>query len=232
MAYISEKAGKKFVVLDGEQGKLYNKVSVKDLKFSPDGKRFVYSAWGDDGMCAVVDGEEQKFYRWVMNINFSPDSKRVAYLAGLMGEYIEQFVVVDGIEGRRYRPHGWFANLSISPPIFSPDSKHLAYVVQTKDESWVVVDEVEGRHYDEIRKETIGGVDLWHDSLVFGPDGRIGYWARRDRKWRIVVDGVESKEYWGYVQRSKLVFEGPELLHGVGFRGRELVRIELEIAEK
>jgi hypothetical protein len=75
-------------------------------------------------------------------------------------------------------------------------------------------------------------VDLWHDSLVFSPDGRIGYWAKRSGKWRIVVDDVESKEYWGYVQRSKLVFEGPKLLHGVGFRGRELLRIELEIAEK
>jgi len=229
MACIFKEGDKKYVVVDGNQGKLY--ANITGLNFSPDGKRFAYAAWYDDSMCVVVDGIEQKSYKWVMNIAFSPDSKRVAYSAGVMREYIEQFVVVDGVEGRRYISQDPYANLKISPPIFSPDSKHVAYVVEMKDKGWVVVDEVEGRHYDEIRKETIGGWDKWDKSLVFSPNGRIAYWAKQGYGWMVVVDGVESRGYWGYPSDGRIVFEGPNLLHFVAFRDMEMFRVEIEINE-
>jgi len=181
-------------------------------------------------MYVVVDGQEQKNYRWVMNITFSPNGERVAYSAGIMGGYGD-CVIVDGVEGRRYISQDPYANLKISPPIFSPDSKHVAYVVEMKDKGWVVVDEVEGRHYDEIRKETIGGWDKWDKSLVFSPNGRIAYWAKQGYGWMVVVDGVESKEYWGYPKDGKIVFEGPNLLHFVAFRDMEMFRVEIEINE-
>lgn len=230
MAYISENVGKKRVVLDGKPGKQYD--NVTKLKFCPDGKRFAYLAWDDDRMCVVVDGREQQFYEWADNITFSPDCKHLAYSAGAIGKYIEQFVVVDGIESKRHKSQDAYAIFNISPSLFSPDGRHIAYVVEIKDKSWVVVDEVEGRHYDEIRKETVGGWNKWDKSLAFSPNGRIAYWAKRDNKWRVVVDGVESKEYWGYLPKSKLFFKGPNLLHAVAFQGREIFHIELEITER
>jgi len=229
VAYICEKAGKKSVIFDGKQGKEYTKVTK--LTFSPNGKRLAYSAWYDDGMCAVIDGQEQQQYKWVMNITFSPDSKRVAYSAGAAEEYNEQFVIVDGIEGKRYKSQDPYVICEFSPPFFSPDSKHIAYVVEMKDKSWVVLDEVEGRHYDEIRKKTIGGWDNWDKSLAFSPDGKIAYWAKRSNMWRIVVKGVESEDYWEYLENSNLVFESPNFLHGIAFRDWEIMRVEIQISE-
>ena len=71
----------------GIKGKLYDEIT--ELKFSPDGKRYVYAAWTDSGsdrtMHVVLDGQEQKEYQWVTDITFSPDSERVAYSAGIKG---------------------------------------------------------------------------------------------------------------------------------------------------
>ncbi|MHC4260240.1 MAG: hypothetical protein ACYSTF_07525 [Planctomycetota bacterium] len=233
MAYHTGGSGsKQRVVLDGKRGKLYEMVA--GLKFSPDGKRFAYSAWSDDGMYAVIDSQEQQFYDALQDIIFSPDGKRVAFSALSVekkGVSFESFVVVDGVEGKRYRWGKLPAYIKIPPAVFSPDSKHVAYVVEKEDEAWVVVDGVEGRHYEEVWKERMGGSESWEKSLVFSADGRIAYWAKRDRRWRIVVDGVESKEYWRYLQFSKLVFETPNLLSGVAFGSRGIVRVEIEIKE-
>jgi Tol biopolymer transport system component len=231
--FISENRGKECVVLDGKRDKEYEKVA--GLRFSPNGRRFAYVAWIDDGMYVVLDGQEQQFYKAVEDVVFSPDSKRVAYKAlsiGEKGEYFEHFVVVDGIEGKRYRTQDLAELINISPPIFSADSKHIAYVVGMENKCWMVVDEVEGKRYDEIRKEGIGL--LWHNwdkCLGLSPDGKIAYWAKQDRRWRVVVDGVESKEYWGYLQKSRLVFETPNLLTGVAWRPWEICRVEIEINE-
>lgn len=229
MACIFKEGDKEYVVVDGNQGKQYD--NITELKFGPNGKRFAYAAWSGRTMYAVVDGKEQKNYRWVMNITFSPDSKRVAYSAGVMREYIEQFVVVDGIEGKRYKSQDPYGSCKISPPVFSPDSKHVAYVVEMRDKSWVVLDDVEGSHYDEVRKNTLGGWDNWDKSLAFSPDGKIAYWAKRDNIWRIVVAGVESEEYWGYLPNGNLVFESPNRLHSMAFRDWEIMRVEIEINE-
>jgi Tol biopolymer transport system component len=230
IAYISKEAGKR-VTVDGNQGKLY--ANITKLKFSPDGKRFAYAAWYDDSMCAVVDGIEQKSYKWVMNITFSPDSKRVAYSAGLKGEQYECCTAVDGVEGKRYSNKPWEELPEyISPPVFSPDSKCVGYAVVMGDKSWMVVNGFEGRHYDELRKETIGGRNYkWDKSFVFSPDGKIAYWAKQGDKWMVVVDDVESNGYWGYPADGRIIFEGPNLLHFVAFRDMEMFRVEIEIKQ-
>ncbi len=47
----------------------------------------------------VVDGKEAKRYDGIGTLIFSPDSKRMAYVAGAGNKY---FVVVDGKEGKQY----------------------------------------------------------------------------------------------------------------------------------
>jgi len=233
IAYLSGENGKKSVTVDGIQDKVFDNISITEMKFSPDGKRFAYTAWFDDFMCVVIDGKEQKSYSWVMNVTFSPDSKRIAYSAGLKGERNECCVVVDGVEGKRYSNKPWeeFPE-HISPPVFSPNSKCICYAVVKGNESWMVVNGVEGRHYDELRKETIGGRNyIWDKSIVFSPDGKIAYWARQGNKWMVVVNDIESKAYWGYPADGRIVFEDPNLLHFVAFRDMQMFRVEIEIKQ-
>jgi WD40 repeat protein len=232
IACIYKEGDKKYVVVDGKQGKQYD--DITELKFSPNGKRFVYAACSDSDrtMHAVVDGQEQKNYRWVMNITFSPNSERVAYSAGPKGEQYEHCIVVDGVEGKQYNLQELRPNFNVSPPVFSPDSKHVGYVVEMGNESWMVVDEVEGRHYDKIRKETIDGWNnKWDKSFVFSPDGKIAYWAKKGFAWIVVVDGAESRSYEEYPEDGKIVFESPNLLSFVAFRDMEMFRVEIEIKQ-
>ena len=47
-------------------------------------------------------------------------------------------------------------------------------------------------------------------SLIFSPvSKRVAYYAKRGEKWFVVVDGVEGKEYDGYVKGSRIVFDSP-----------------------
>jgi WD40 repeat protein len=235
IACIYKEGDKKYVVVDGKQGKQYD--NITELKFSPNGKRFAYAAWSGGiqtigTMFAVIDGKEQKNYRWVMDITFSPDGERVAYSAGIKEEVWEHCIVVDGIEGKKYQIKVPDPNFGMSPPIFSPDSKHFGYAVEMGNESWMVVDEIEGKHYDKIRKETMGGWDKWDKSFTFGPDGKIAYWAaKKGYGWMVVVDGIESKAYWEYLPDGKILFEGPNLFSFVAFRDYEIFRVEIEIKQ-
>jgi len=75
---------------------------------SPDGKHVAYVKWSgaflsdDSDASVVVDGKRGKKYGGVVGRPvFSPDSKHVAYVA--YGDaYTKWFVVVDGVEGKRY----------------------------------------------------------------------------------------------------------------------------------
>jgi hypothetical protein len=70
-------------------------------------------------------------------VMLSPDGKRLAYVS-------ERQSVLDGdTEGKQYD--------GISESLFfSPDSKRLAYAAWRGEKMLVVVDGVEGQHYDEI----------------------------------------------------------------------------------
>ncbi len=58
VAYVAEGGDKRFVVVDGEEGKQYDGIS--NLIFSPDSKRVAYVAKAYDKDFMVVDGEEGK----------------------------------------------------------------------------------------------------------------------------------------------------------------------------
>jgi len=84
------------------------------------------------------------------------------------------------------------------------------------------VDGREGKKYDGIGES----------SPIFSPDGkRVAYWGKHGNKQLIVVDGVESQTYDGFLRGSKLVFDSPTLLHGLAARDNEILRIDVEIVE-
>jgi hypothetical protein len=63
----------------------------------------------------------------------SLDGRRMAFVAK---EDKKSFMVVDGKEGKRYDAIDWFAL-----PIFSPDSKRVAYVARIGNKRIVVVEQ-------------------------------------------------------------------------------------------
>lgn len=91
-------------------------------------------------------------------------------------------MIVDGESGPQF-DHIFY-------PVFSPDSRRLAYCARNGNRQFVVADGVAGPEYDEIHR--------WFP--MFTNDSRhLLYWARRGEKWLLVVDGREDPEYdWTY----------------------------------
>lgn len=203
VAYVVKRNGKELAVVDGVEGKPYDKVAEKnEMYFSPDGKRLAYVAKRGDKKLVVVDGVEGKEYDDIydlFNPVFSPDSRQVAYIATSSGLWdSKDFAVVNGIEGRHYQ--------MVEAIIFSPDSKKLAYHA---DRTWnrgtcLVVNSVEGKQYSGIA------------GLTFSPDStRFAFAAF---KWHpdrslAVIDGKDGPEYEGSVTAISHVVFSPDSKH-------------------
>jgi hypothetical protein len=223
--------GGQLFVCDGKEGPIYQEVGHSIYLFSPDGKRFAYPAADQTGKRFVVlDGQPLKAYEKISYLTFSPDSKRLAYVAGLDGKEI---VVCDGKEGKRYP--------KVFSPIFSPDSQSLAYWAwsvkpvfpdpATNLIMYVIRDEKElaqlrgeprlafspdsrilacgtygGEMYrfgDKSERLTTGYESA--SAPVFSPDGQhIAYAIGKGMKWRLCVNGKslsgtfdpEDGEFW------------------------------------
>jgi Tol biopolymer transport system component len=174
--------------------------------FSPDGRRLVYSVLGDSAgregrnWHVVLDSKAEKTYQLkeipIDQFNmpvFSPDSRRLAYSVHYTATANKQDhwrAVINGREEKEY-PGGPYANRAggFSMPLFSPDSKHVAYHAAQavtggprKRDCFVVKDGVECQHYG------------WTDRFVFSPDSaHFAYLAGNPP--RVVLDGKEGKEY-------------------------------------
>jgi WD40 repeat protein len=177
-----------------------------------------------DGHKSVIPGKGSSPVREILEFTFSPDGNHIAYSAE-EEQSQKQFVVVDGVEGKRY-VRVW----SLS---FSLDGRKVAYTAKGADGSqFVVVNGVEGKHFDcnvvdavfspnnarsayvLVRKvPTIGRssniiIDDQDGPIydlverpVFSPDGtQIAYVARRgpqgpNQKVFVVLGNHEGKSY-------------------------------------
>lgn len=179
-ASVSERVIEKNVILNNN-GYYFTPV------ISPDATRYAYIKEKDNRKCVVTDGVEGKLYEKIDNLMFSSDSKKVAFVAK---DITKTFIVLDGKEIAAYDYMDIY-----NSPVFSPDSKHIAYQICKLDESgrsghlWssIVVDGVEGKHHQNIY------------GPVFSPDGNhVSYTVDLgNNQWLVVKDGVESKTYYG-----------------------------------
>ncbi len=199
--------GQSFVVVDGEEGAPHPRVEA--LLFSPDSRRVAYVAHNGSKSSVVVDGPAGAEYDCVhaRTLQFSPDSRRLAYVAAHGRKHR---VVVDGVEGKPYP--------GIESLCFSPDSRHVAYLVSRSKTSFVLGKQVLGVLAAPLAIALAG---------PYGVDALTAGWSRSNR-WRVVVDGVETREY-GVPYHRAIVFESPKRLHVDTMHGRGLHRMEVEI---
>ena len=137
-----------FVVVDGREGKIYSKIvlfgpTVEKPLFSPDSKQLVFVAWDEyetpDGFhetrrFIVIDGKEEEVSYTIdsSTLTFSPDSKKLAYVAS---QREKSFVVVTGQKGKEYD--------KIWGISFSSDGKYIIYGAKIGNELWRIVDKIE-----------------------------------------------------------------------------------------
>ena len=225
IAYWVKAGQERWIVCDGQAGPHYARVG--GYRFSPDGKRFAYTAQDETGnVFVVLDGKALKSYEKVGYMRFSPDSKRLAFTVKQGGTGM---VVCDGKEGLRY-PDVFY-------PFFSPDGKSLAYWARSTDykKHFVIRDGKEvaqpggeprlafspdgralacatysGGELCRIEKE-IEVLVTGHDNAsrpVFSPDGRhIACALGQNMRWWVCVDGKGLAGQ--YDPESVLHWDGP-----------------------
>jgi Tol biopolymer transport system component len=165
-AYKGNEAGKNVVCANGKEYGPYEHVGA--LKFSPDLKKLAYVISDKDGgnMRVVVNGKAGKKYDSIneASILFSPDSKRLTYVAYVKGK---QSIIIDG------EREGNYSSIYLGSFVFSPDSRRYAYLCQNDGLWQIAVDGV-------VRKDRV----LWGGFLsgllgdgdasqpVFSPDSK------------------------------------------------------------
>jgi hypothetical protein len=205
IAYTGHRAQQWFLVVDGEPEGPIEGIVDHSLTFSPDSRRLAYAAAKRDGQAyLVVDGKAgpvhdnigaslppgiaanqasmQTAYGLgsVSSVLFSPDSRRIAYLAHF-GRI--KRIVVDG------KAEDVEMEFLQGGMVFSDDSKRLAYGGRRSGESsvdktFLVVDGKKGADYD-----ALGYFGFSHEGK------HIAFTAKKGDKFVIVVDGQERGEY-------------------------------------
>ena len=114
---------------------------------------------------------------------FGPDGRRYAIVASNTPREWSAFIY-DPSTGKAQKGENCEA---VSFPVFSPDSKRVAYRGTQGGKTFIVIDGVKGNSYDRII-----------ESMAFSPDSKhFAYGALLDKKWFVVVDGVAGKEHDG-----------------------------------
>jgi WD40 repeat protein len=188
------------VVLNGRPGPKYS--SISDVQFSADSCHLAYTACDQRKYFEIFDGKPGSKYDLIAQRGtttspiLSPDGRRVAYEAriGIPGHdwhgfpiahdtvRAHPFIVVDSKPGPKY---GGLYQL-----LFSPDSRHIAYMAEKGNHWLVVLDGQEGNQYNHIR-ELKFSADSKH--LVYAADKDIGKYL--DDRMVVVIDGREGPEY-------------------------------------
>jgi len=157
--------------------------SARTLKRHIEGEGYIL----EDKEYVVHNGLESNLFDHIILTGFSPNSKKIAYIAGAEGKWS---IFVNGKEIKRYDaliPPPLFGRgrfTAISSLLFSPDSKKLAYVVSDRGKSFIVLNNKENKKYDAIL------------SHVFSPDSKkLAYAAKEEGKWVVCLDNTEGKRY-------------------------------------
>lgn len=220
-------AGKPFDIID--DGSPRGALEPPTIVFSPDSQHFAYIARRGKKYFVVRDGKEGRAYDWIArgDLHFSSDSRRMAYWAKRGRQNI--IVLHDGAK--------------VSETAFNPKTRQTdqapasnKVAINKQKSDWRVIDRgrtcvvlfagKESPAYDFVHTQT----------LSYGPDGHPAAWcAERDGKLLIDVDGIEADKTYSDatgLRLPPLVFDGPDSLHTLALRGKEVFRVEVRIVHE
>jgi hypothetical protein len=182
MACAIRRGGQWRMVLDGAESSPWHSVLDLSLEgpsaaFSPDGKHFSYVGERKDERFVVIDGNENPG-AWLYAATFSPDGEHAAYVRSSESEESNNWcaVVLDGVIGKKFRGE-------IMGPVFSPDSKTLAYTLREgRDGEFLAVHGgKETEYYKAVHK------------ISFSSDSKhMAFIANKEDQTVLVVDGKEN----------------------------------------
>ncbi|MBN2130168.1 MAG: PD40 domain-containing protein [Sedimentisphaerales bacterium] len=123
----------------------------------------------------------------------SPDGKRLAYVLQLptKGSSLGKLTTVAVIDGWQSQPYKM-----VGLPVFSPDSRHVAFYAHKRGRDLVVIDGREGPPEEEIQRFSGKGKK---DSrkLLFSPDSQhLWYIARRQNKYCLIRNAKDVMRRW------------------------------------
>jgi hypothetical protein len=256
LAYRALRGTQWMVVRDGKEGRFYTEKRedlyenngadvIDDILFSPDSRHLAYRARRGGKWRVVLDEKEGKPYDWIADndLHFSADSKRMAYHARRGKKDI--LVLHDGSRAQEmaFKP---------APPKPAAVPERLANVTKTDRASIVKKGEQQAVVWNGRESKSYAAIEF----VTTGPDDRhLAFWAWRDGRWFIVVDGVETNGYLDgpgaddYVDPSDygdttygitienrlepLVFLDAKTLQTLALRAdNEIVRVRVNIAEE
>lgn len=198
-AYGAQTANYWQVIADSHPQDKYQQVD--NIQFSPNGQHLTYKAQKGQKWMIVIDGKDGVYQDSIMNgfPVFSADGKNIAYGYKNNGKWK---VAVEQTDTRKNVNKQYLINDPIKgydeiiSCFFSPDSKHLSYVVKDGYRMKVVCDGKLGQEYKDIMPH-----------LIYSPDSKhLAYLASfgdADNKKKIVVlDGRPGPECDGVLNEN------------------------------
>lgn len=174
LAYVAQSDAGPRVWVDGVAGHVYERIGL--LRYAPQGNRLAYQVQDNGRSFVVLDGQKGPDFSNVGTMRFSPDGSRFAYRAADKDD--KQFVIIDGKQGPKFE--GVPQDI-----IFSPDSKHVAYVGISSTGSHIfLLDHKKREAHDDIT------------DITFSPDSRhVAYAAKKDGRWHVVKNNKIGPAY-------------------------------------
>jgi hypothetical protein len=154
----------------------FNKQEMVDpsVSISNDMRRIGFRVKEGNKQVAVVDGVRGKSYDSVGLPQFSPDSKRFAYLARNGSNW---YIVLNGDQQDA-------AGSGVHGLQFLPDNKNLMYVVKDGSREHIMMNSLKGNTYDKV-----------DENSVRFRSGHFAYIAWKGNKQLMVLDGEEGTPY-------------------------------------
>lgn len=175
---------------------------------SPDGQRWATVLDQGETVRAVIDGQEQPAYNWILRhgVSFTGDSKHAVYQARQDGR---AFTVVGKEQHRRYD--------EVGP--FHISGEHVAYIARRGERPLLVLDGEESPASPGMRFVALAGADPIYIAGEIGKQhlvvrnkayktyeqvgavalspvgGRIAYRALADNRWHVVADEIEGPAF-------------------------------------
>ena len=224
IAWIAGIKGKQLAVIDGNNASVSFDALQTGPKFSPDSRRVAYIGFKGDSSSlrfgiingwsvVMVDGKEMGRHHGAAALRFSPDSRRVCWVAAV--DKGGQCVVVDGKQGPA------FETVLGPGPVFSKDGRKLAYIGRQGNRDAVIVNGAKLAEYDQVH----GG------SLSFSPGGQhVAFFAEKNGAWHLCVNGVLLHTPYDYVPDSTtIIFSGNKSLRTIAIKNSEIRMINVDL---